>query len=530
MIKVLLVDDENLALEYLENIINWEYYDFKLVGAANDTEQALSIYRKYRPDLIISDVKMPGMNGIDFAGIIRENDKNSHILFLSGYQDFNYVKQAIRLGIDDYLLKSDIDEEMFLKKLLKLKEEIEKERSKNQYTTSVILEELFHKNTDEQKYKGMLDENEYIRIHKKYYYLMLAKKTAPRFVYDYISVQSDSNELCEHDLMAVCREEAAEEDIRMLSFFRVGGDEYLAVLELNQNLISQREMNDRLYEFSIKVFNRMNKNNPQPYYVYYYPKGMSVRQFGSFFVKNKEQLLRRYVKPQAQVLEFIEENAANDRAEKPIVASVSADEMYQAIKNAAVDKTGRYIEILKIAIGQEDYYTYLWYVRNLLEALSRFETFLVGEKSGRQFMLSESHTSYNPLDANEIAAFLEYKIEQIYTISSEYQGSAYSAAILEAIDYIQNNYALADLSTNSIAKQVNLSTSWLSTKFKEEVGVGVSDYINSVRVQKAKQLFDREVYMIYEVAEMVGFTSSQYFSRIFKEFAGVTPNEYKRKK
>ena len=528
MIKVLLVDDEKLALEYLENIIHWEYYDFKLVGISNDTEKALSIYRKYRPDLIISDIKMPGMNGIDFAEAIRENDKNTHILFLSGYQDFNYVKRAIRLGIDDYLLKSDIDEEVLLKKLLQLKEEIEKERSKNQYTTSVILEELFYKNTEEQKYKNMLDENEYIRIHKKYYYLILAKRAAPRFVYDFISIQNDSHELSEHELREICDEEAVKEGIRLISFFDVGSDEYLAILELGRNLISQREMNDKIYGLSINVFAHINRMIAQSCCVYYYPKGLSVHQFGVFYQKNKEQLLRRYVKPQVQVEEFSEENPMNFDAEKSLGASVSADEMYQAIKNTAADKTRNYIESLKIAIEQEDYYTYLWYVRNLLEAMSHFETSLVGEMSGRQFMLAEAHKLYNPLDANEIVAFLQYKLEQIYTLSNEYSNSTYSTAILEAIEYIQKNYALTELSAISIAKQVNLSTSWLSTKFKDEVGVGVSDYLNSVRVQKAKQLLSQEDYMIYEVAEKVGFTSSQYFSKIFKEFAGITPNEYRR--
>lgn len=528
MIKVLLVDDEKLALDYLENIINWEYYDFQLVGVTTDTEQALSIYRKYRPELIITDIKMPGMSGLDFAQVIRENDKNSHILFLSGYRDFNYVKQAIRLGIDDYLLKSDVDEEMFLKKILKLKEEIEKKRSKNQYTTSVILQELFHKNAEEQQYKEMLDENEYIRIHKKYYYLILTRKTAPRFVYEFISITNDSNAFCEQDLKVICLEESAKEDIHMLSFFSVGTEEYLAILELGGNLISQREINDRLYQYSLRVYNHINKNALQPFCICYYAKGCSARQFGSFFHLNREQLLKRYVKSQAQVVEFGEEKQQSINKDKPGIPSLSADEMYQAIKNAARDKTNRFIEILKIAIEQEDYYTYLWYIRNLLEAMSRFEASLVGEKSGRQFLLAEGHTSYNPMDPNEIIAFLQYKLEQIYTISNEYKESTYSAIILDALDYIRDNYADMELSTNGIAKHVNLSSSWLSTKFKEEVGVGISDYLNSVRIQKAKQLFDQEDYMIYEVAERVGFTSSQYFSKIFKQYAGVTPNEYKR--
>lgn len=530
MIKVLLVDDEKLALDYLVNIINWEYYEFKLVGVTTDAEQALSIYRKHRPELIISDIKMPGMSGIDFAQTIRENDKNSHMLFLSGYRDFNYVKQAIRLGIDDYLLKSDIDEVMFLKKILKLKEDIKKERSKNRYTTGVILEEIFLKNTEEKQYKEMLDENEYIQIHKKYYYLILTKKAAPRFVYKFISPQSDPLSFCEHDLKSICNEESAKENMRVLSFFSIGRDEYLAILELEGKLISQREINDKLYQFSTKVFNYINKNASQPFYVYYYPKGCSVRQFSSFFNKNRELLLRRFVKEQTQVVEFGEESLQTKNQDKNSVISISADEMYQVIKNADTAKTNQYIDILKTAIEHEDYYTYLWYLRNILEAMSRFETSLVGEKSGRQFLLAESHTLYEPLDANRIVAFLQYKLDQIHNISHEHKASMYSTVILEALEYIQNNYALVDLSTNSIAKHVKLSNSWLSTKFKDEVGVGVTDFLNSVRIQKAKQMFDQEDYMIYEIAERVGFTSSQYFSKIFKQFTGVTPNEYKRDK
>ena len=96
MIKVLLVDDEKLALEYLENIIDWQSHGFKLVGSASDADQALNLYRKNKPDLIISDIKMPGLTGIELAQIIRENDKNTRILFLTAYKDFNYLRQAIR--------------------------------------------------------------------------------------------------------------------------------------------------------------------------------------------------------------------------------------------------------------------------------------------------------------------------------------------------------------------------------------------------------------------------------------------------
>lgn len=134
MIKVLLVDDEKLALEYLEHIIDWEYHGFELIGVTTNPEQALAIYKTHRPDLVISDVKMPGLNGLELGDAIREYGGNTHILFLSAYKNFDYVKQAIRLGIDDYILKSDLEEDGFLRKILKLKEEIIKEKAKKQYT------------------------------------------------------------------------------------------------------------------------------------------------------------------------------------------------------------------------------------------------------------------------------------------------------------------------------------------------------------------------------------------------------------
>lgn len=93
---------------------------------------------------------------------------------------------------------------------------------------------------------------------------------------------------------------------------------------------------------------------------------------------------------------------------------------------------------------------------------------------------------------------------------------------------MQENYSCHELTACMVAQHVNLSNSWLSTKFKEEVGVGVSDYLNEFRVAKAKQLIDENDYMVYEVAEMTGFASSQYFSKVFKQYTGKTPNEYKR--
>lgn len=527
MIKVLLVDDEKLALEYLENIINWEYYGFEIVGMTTDAEQALRLFRKNRPHLVISDVKMPTMSGLELVTMIREIDKRTHILFMSGYKNFSYVKQAIRLGIDDYLLKSDVDEESFLQKILGLKEEIQKECAKNQYTINMILESLFMKNEPEEHYKNILDENEYIRIHKRYFYLIFAKNMVPDFIEAYIPSGTGTDLSYDYEFKEVCLAHAGEYDLEMVSAFEVNEKVNLGIFELAKNLISLKEINDRMYQLSQRVLTEFQARTSCSFSIYYYAKGCPVRQFGRFYEKNKRQLWRRYVLGKPQVAEF--GSSMRGEIEEPVVPSISAEQIYQTIKTGDKEAQRHYIELLKIAIEQEDIVTYFWYAKGILDAASHFEGSLLGEKSGRRFSLIESSSSYDFRRPEEVAAFLEFKLGEIEMISGEESRGSYSEVIQEALSYLQENYENPDMSTNVVAQKVNLSNSWLSTKFKEEVGIGVSDYLNGIRVQKAKQLLDQSDYMIYEVAEMTGFTSSQYFSKIFKQLTGLTPNEYKRK-
>ncbi|MFA9464584.1 MAG: response regulator [Velocimicrobium sp.] len=527
MIKVLLVDDEKLALEYLEHIISWEYYDFELIGVSTDAEQALNLYKKYKPELVISDVKMPGMNGLEFVHAIREYGGKSHILFLSSYKSFDYVKQAIRLDIDDYLLKSDLEEESFLKKILKLKEAINKEQAKNQYTLGIILEELFKKNALEENYKFMLEENDYIRIHKKYYYILLSQKISPRFLEQYLSQNNIPPVSFEFEFSKTCYAHCAEDGIQVMAVFAINENEYLAVLEIKDNMVAQKEINDKIYYYSRKIFRDMNEEQAHQFDLYYYSKKMSTRQFGRFYHENRNQLSQVYLKKEVHIMEFVEDILWKSAGKE--TKSITSDEIYQKIKKEDKEGILQCIQSVKIAMAEENYVSYLWYIKNLFEAISFFEGSLYGEKSGRKFSLSENSNSYDFRSPKELVAFIEFKLEEIWFFISESGKKSYSVVVLEAVRYIKRQYYDPQLSSAQVANHVNISASWLSTKFKEEVGIGVSDFMNGIRVEQAKEMFDRGDYMIYEVSEKVGFTSSQYFSKIFKEFVGVTPNQYRRK-
>lgn len=529
MIKVLLVDDERLALEYLEKMIDWEYYGFEVIGAALDSGKALALYKKYKPQLVISDVKMPGMNGLELVSAIREYGKETHILFLSAYKNFSYIKQAIRLDIDDYLLKSDLEEESFLKKLLNLKEKIDKENAKRKYTISMILEEIFKKkNVREESYREMLDEDDYIRIRKKYYYVILLRRTKPRFLDKYLPSDKGGEESYELEFKNICQKTGEELKVKVISDFSLNEREYIAVLEFVEKGAEDWQEQEKLKRFTAELYEKMNRETKSSFDACYDKQKRSIRQFGNFYRENKHCISESYLKQRTGVTEFPSSYPALEKEEK--TPSVTADELYFMMKHKEKTRIEECLDIAETAREKEDSFTYFWYVKNFFEAFHYLEGTLADKKSGRKFTVIENSSSYDFSDAEELIKFLTDKMEEIWFILKGNKRNAYSQVTEEAIRYIRENYGDVDLTSAKVAKAVNLSAPWLSTKFKSEVGVSVNDYINQVRIAWAKKMFDEKEYMVYEVSEKTGFTSSQYFSKIFKEYVGITPNQYRRKK
>lgn len=123
MLKVLLVDDEIITIRMLQSLINWEKYNLEMVGYAEDGLEATEMFLKYEPDIIISDIRMPNMSGIEFIRKVREINKETAFILISAYSDFSYISEALKIGCSDYILKP-IDEYELDEALKKVSEEI----------------------------------------------------------------------------------------------------------------------------------------------------------------------------------------------------------------------------------------------------------------------------------------------------------------------------------------------------------------------------------------------------------------------
>ena len=133
MLKTFLVEDEVVIREMIKKMIPWEQYGFELAGEASDGEMALPLILKSKPDLLITDIKMPFMDGLSLSRIVREEFPKTKILIISGYDDFEYAREAISIGVDQYILKPVT--RMSLRKVLQeLKEKIEAEQEQEDFT------------------------------------------------------------------------------------------------------------------------------------------------------------------------------------------------------------------------------------------------------------------------------------------------------------------------------------------------------------------------------------------------------------
>lgn len=526
MIKVLLLDDEQLALEYLESIVDWQRHGFEIIGKLTDARQALKVFRRERPDLIVSDIYMAGMDGLDFATSVRDIDQSVHILFLSSYKNFEYVQKAIRLDIDDYLLKSDITDEVFLKKLIQIRNKIERERQKKRYTTSVVFREIFSLSAEEKQYKDILSMEEYERLFRRYSFLICSVRHCPSFLTDYLPGVDEKWYIDDGTVSRYITDVAECSGVTSVAHLKIGETRMLSILDIGQGPASEGEGFERFHRAVRKIFEALNGAHSPGYDLFYVRKRYTVAEFGRLYRGSQAQMDRCFLHGEPKLYEFhTEPRRAEDAAE---LKKFTTNRICRAIEKADTSCLDEFVQAIRATVKREDFESYLHLMRRAFETFAYVEGVHTLDSSGRYFRTAEFSGNYNFFDPEDAIRFVRYKLDEALKLYQCDSDRVYSKSIREAISYLQDNYGEEDLGVNMVAKRVNLSVSWLSAKFKEEVGMGISEYLNSIRVQHARELLRNGDNMIYEVSEQTGFASSQYFSKIFKQFTGMTPNEYRR--
>lgn len=510
MLSILIVDDEVITRKGLKAHIDWDKLQIGEIYDAGNAADALEVVASKKPDLILSDVSMPGMNGIEMCRKIREIHKECQIVFLSGYSDKEYLKGAIQLEAVSYVEKPiDIDEveEALAQAVEKQKNRRRRKEQLNQLVTenrSLTERSLIEKiSLPHVKKETLIDDFKKLKLdweQKKEFQVLLFKISAKEEHHVNEAIQK-IYEIFKGISFVSCRKEV--NNLVCIAAFEMGS--------------KQRDT----------FLSKLKEQNPTDYYC-------SVGQC----VHSLEKVYESY---QAAVINmqqiFFWDRAwfgfAEDFREKKLEFDESIfEEFSQAVKQYKEKNAKTAVESLH-QFMQCQYGVMVSSIKGIyfrfIEALFQKAEFSVGnEKKMDAEIVGLIWEKFNNLNCLESCQhYLEEETEEYFKNVEELAEN--NKTMIRAISYIQSNYGNPKLCLEGIAEHVYLSPNYFSRLFKIKMGKTLGQYITDTRVSHAKKLLGDRTLKLYDVAVMCGYEDANYFTKIFKKSEGMTPSEYREK-
>ena len=571
MIKVFLVEDEYAIREGIKKSIHWERDGFELVGEAGDGEVALPKIIKSKPDILITDIRMPFMDGLELSRLVKTEMPDIKIIVLSGYDDFNYAKQAISIGVEEYILKP-VSEETLMDELKKIADIIRKEQQENEAREKYMhdMEEI--RILEQQKFlhdmiNGKLSIQESMSQGKKlgieitaecYCILLMQvfyKNAGDNDIDSYSGIKEEIYSKIKENCNDVPNVFLYDQVGDVLCFL-VEADSEEQLREMVQNGIDSikklmTDHKDMLYFMSVGKFVERIRDVNMSY-------SDASRKFAERYMLNESTVFDRtdrssdgdgtsgetenaYGTVSEDAVDSVKTERRNIRNnnDKIDLNSIDAGKISQKtilyfLKNGTVAEVDDFTEEYFSSIGYEVMESMMLRQYVLVEALLNAAAFMktVGiEGDELKDILGDLNDPAGY--ASSVDTAKEYIIKLLNTIL-EYRNKLSDQKYIEIIDkaktYIQNNYQNEDMSLQSVALEVNVSSNHFSAIFRKETGETFIDYLTEVRMEKARTLLVCTAMKTSEIGFQVGYRDPHYFSYIFKKTQGMSPKEYRKAK
>ncbi len=530
MIRVMLVDDEAVILDGLSSF-PWADYGCRVVATAYNGKSALDQISGARPQLIFTDIKMPGMSGLEFAKVVREQNADIKIVFLTGYGTFDFAQQAIQLGASEYLLKP-VNPLQLAALVEKLTAQIQREAENKRYLEalerdySAELPFLREKFVYDLLHGQFYDENDYtVRANslelpvEKYVCCTLTKTNAE--MRTTISEAFGIRNICEEVLLKYCDTVLSEYDLTeqccnlILLFDRTQTDAFCVSRAL-EGCEKLRHVFDQIVLRSMDIGISSAGSDPLKLYEKFYEaikaNGQSTYLGGHAIVKfedleNVSPLFDLDIPNARKVRLFRHVYAANTLLVEQDIQRIFSESLQ--LENAKFLALDLLIDCMKYP------------------SLCQIDRNFNGEHFNYSF-LQDSILVVSK--ASSVRKISEYLIRMFGLLAKQVNHSAddrYSAAVTNIVDYIEANYA-RDLSLDSVADHFNISRSYLSRMLKKYTGKTFLSILVDARMHAAREMILENRYKINEIAEKVGYNDFSYFVQAFKKHYGITPNEYRK--
>lgn len=514
MKKVLIVDDDAIVRITLGSLIDWSQYGYEIVANASHGEQALRFMKEYEIDLLITDMKMPIMDGIQLLEHLNASQSLPCTIVLSSYDDFKMVRESFRLGASDYLLKADINEDMLAGLLTKLNQDYLKEEKEPE-----------HQKEDE-KEKQLVD-------------MAMGRSSLDLgfFTTDYYLIQFEIDDFFQqatrfgHEIETALVKpflELAKQIPRVAVrciLSSISPSRYLMYYQISD----KNQASDNVVSTCRQLISVWNNVMNIPVSAGISDLGTGAEQFIACFEEAGHQLELHYLLGKASIgypwnkkqikSELIDQ--AKQRYEKLIQGIKGCDEL-QVEKEK--QNLFHQLQIMELEEGKREcMVVILLLVKGLLEVNDNI-----------WLLFQDDVDYYKKLERLDQVRSLEIWMNNYFRWVMDYLANSCDGrqadVILRAKRFIQDNYSNPELTLGSVAGYVGLNEKYFSSRFTKEVGNTFSNYLTEVRIQKARELMDKTDLKMYEISQSVGYNSVEHFTRVFKKVCQISPSAYKKSK
>ena len=500
MHTVLIVDDEPVVREGLAYIIDWQAAGFEIIGSASNGLEGLEKIKEFLPDVVLTDVKMPEMDGIEMVRFACENGLRREFIILSGYSDFSYAKEAISLGVSDYLLKP-VDEQELLEALERISQQIV---LKKKQTVNLTL------------YQNYVDAS---RVRNFILNDQCDKELTTRMAFDsfcLIACDLEGFNVSSEELEAVFDQHLSGK----VAKFSHGSLHYTLIAD--QSKIEINRMTQQLSTALQTLHSDM--------YVLVSEWTTDFNALPQLNQTIKDLKKKRYIFPNLPIMsevhleEFSEKNSNQAPGFEKLIWKQN---LLEAIKQNKKVRIRAYLDEIEYYYQKNE-----WSEREIKADIADIFNFYCDEmEEDFNLPLKERDKRYIIsviLSERSLQQTFEFLNQIFIDFSRLLINRQEKYDIVEEMKHYTHKHYHLNLTLQELGKELNYSHSYLGKKFRSEVNMSYRMYLDQVRIDAAKQLIHEENFLIYEIAEKVGYANSDYFSKKFKGLIGQSPGSYQR--
>lgn len=523
--KVLIVDDEILIRVGIKSCIDWEANGFEVAGLAEDGVQAFEMIKDLQPDIVLTDIKMPNMDGLELIEKIKEQYPHIRVMVLSCYNELDFIKKAMKLGADDYILKLSMQPDDLLAALNGIKKTVSEKQRDITINRSFMKEELYKRVIDRSLHGGQL-VGELKKLGTDISFASTSLICAGIDDYSNASVRSRLEDkyllkfsvinIIEEILSNYCKGDIAE----------IEKGKFLIIFDLRDHKGDYRK--------SIREFFYSTNNALKNYLNITISFGVSdlwknKDNFNTRYAQASRALEQRFFSGRESLLFY---DGSMDLSDKPVLLNfVDEKLLVSCLENLDEDRARKVITSFFHEIQSKKEYHPSKVRKAAVEIYHSFLKVAKKFEFEEEFEVIETEDCDNPIDMlmkaetiSDISGWFSSLVGKFVGCLSNKRLSAEHPEIIKLKRYMAD-HVYEDITLDKAAKITNMNRSYLSSLFKKETGESFTDYFNRLKMEEAKELIQRYGLRTGEVAYRLGFNNESYFSKLFKKYVGVNPSK-----